>query len=238
MLAVAVLLLARPWTYEVRHMEGWTVKVRSELLGAAKEETEGKLKLVRSQLQTVAKLVPATALKELRRVTVYVSPEYPGTPPRAEYHPDAGWLREHGRDPEMAKGVEVTNMRILKEEIDRMPVFLLHELAHAYHDRVLGFDNPRVIAAYTKAKDSRAYDDVERWNGSGRPVTHERAYAMTNAQEYFAEGTEAFFARNDFYPFNRSDLHRVDPGLESLLDEVWTRSTGQKPSSTTKTIRL
>ena len=31
--------------------------------------------------------------------------------------------------------------------------------------------------------------------------TEEKAYALNNPQEYFAEATEAFFGTNDFYPF-------------------------------------
>lgn len=223
MLAAVFLAVTAPWTYETRQVNGWTVKIRTELLGERRTDTDDKMKLVASQLAIVAKVVPAPALKELRRVTIYLSPEYPGIQPRGEYHPGADWLRENGRDPEMVKGVEISNLSILKQEIDRMPVFLLHELAHAYHDRVLGFDNPRVQEAYEKAKASGKYDKVERWLGTGKPIRHERAYAMTNAQEYFAEGTEAYFARNDFYPFERKDLVKVDPGLAKLLGQLWTK---------------
>lgn len=217
----ALVLFASSWTYETRHDHGWTVKVRTELLGDKRKETDDTLKFVSDQLALVAKLVPGPALKELRKVTIYISPEYAGIPPRAEYHPGADWLRENGRDPAMVKGVEVTNLSVLKPEIDRMPVLFLHELAHAYHDRVLGFDNPQIQAAYEKAKASGVYDNVKRWHGTGKPITTERAYAMTNAQEYFAEGTEAFFNRNDFYPFEKKDLVAVDPGLAKLLAEVW-----------------
>ena len=75
----------------------------------------------------------------------------PGVPPRAEYHPGAGWLRANGRDAAMVKGVEFTNIRTFEAEARRMPNFALHELAHAYHDRVLGFENPEIEAAYQRA---------------------------------------------------------------------------------------
>lgn len=217
----ALALLAVSWSYDVRHIEGWTVKVRQELLMADRVDTQEKIKLIADQLHTVAKLVPSKALKKLRQVTIYVSPEYKGVPPTAEYHPEANWLKENGRDPAMAKCVEVTNLRILKQEIDRMPVLFLHELAHAYHDQVFGFDNPEIVAAYEKAKASGKYDKVERWHGTGKPNTFERHYAMTNPMEYFAEGTEAYFARNDFYPFTRQDLQAVDPELCRLLKQFW-----------------
>ena len=102
-----------------------------------------------------------------------------------------------------------------------MPNFALHELAHSYHDRVLGFEKPDILAAYSRAKESKSYDKVERWHGNGKPNTFERAYAMTNEREYFAECTEAFFARNDFFPFTRDELEKHDPGIFEILKRVW-----------------
>ena len=44
---------------------------------------------------------------------------------------------------------------------------------------------------------------------------------MTNHMEYFAESSESFFARNDFFPFNRAELHQHDPQMEQLLERLW-----------------
>jgi hypothetical protein len=154
-------------------------------------------------------------------VPLWFSREYPKTRPAAEYHPSAGWLKSNGRDPSMAKGVEFTNIRIFEQETTRMPNFALHELAHAYHDRVLGFENPKIEAAFREARDKGGYDRVERVNGRGKANTREKAYAMTNAKEYFAETTEAFFSRNDFFPFNKAELERHDPRMAALLGEAW-----------------
>ena len=91
-----------------------------------------------------------------------------------------------------------------------------HELAHAYHDQVLGFEHPAIIAAYDKAKAAGNYEEVLAH--TGRRVRH---YGLTNHKEYFAEGTEAFFYRNDFYPFVRAELGVHDPTLLKLLTEIW-----------------
>ncbi|NNM31053.1 MAG: metallopeptidase, partial [Akkermansiaceae bacterium] len=40
-------------------------------------------------------------------------------------------------------------------------------------------------------------------------------------KEYFAEGTEAWFYRNDFYPFVRAELKEHDPLLYKELREIW-----------------
>ena len=104
-----------------------------------------------------------------------------------------------------------------------MPNFALHELAHAYHSRVIesGFNNAEIKAAYDKAKAGGSYDKVERWHGNGKPNTHERAYAMTNPMEYFAENTEAYFSRNDFFPFTREELKQTDPEMFAVLEKLW-----------------
>src|SRR6185295_15022424 len=183
--------------YQTRLVEGWTVQIRDELLGEEKAVTEKALELLALQLKEIVRVVPAPAVAKLREVTLWFSPPYPGVRPTAEYHPGRDWLVSKGRNPDMAKSVEFTDVRDFEKETRRMPNFTLHELAHGYHDRVLGFNNPGIKAAYDRAKASGTYDAVERWFGNGKPNTTERAYAMTSPQEYFAESTEAFFVRND-----------------------------------------
>lgn len=204
---------------EKRIIEGWTVNVRVELLQQNKEQTQKALELMAKQFKTIKRAVPKDAVKWLQTIPVWISPEYPGIVPRAEYHPGAQWLRENGRDPIMAKGIEVTNVRIFEAECKRMPIFLLHELAHAYHDQVLGFSDKRVITAFEHAMASHRYDHVERWDGK-----YLKAYAMSDPMEYFAEGTESYFGKNDFYPFNRKQLEEADPELDKLMGEVWAQA--------------
>ena len=95
-------------------------------------------------------------------------------------------------------------------------MMVLHELAHAYHDQVLSFNNPDVKAAYERAREGGTYEAVRRSNGRT-----ERAYAMSTRMEYFAETSEAFFGINDFYPFNRSELQEHDPEMDTLLARLW-----------------
>lgn len=202
-------LTATAASHQTNSLEGWRVLVSERLLAEDKAATEKALALLHLQLQEIVRVVPAPAVAKLREVTLWFSPEYPDVQPRAEYHPGAGWLRDNGRDPVMTKGVEFTDVRDFEKEMKRMPNFTLHELAHAYHDRVLpgGFGNQEIKAAYERAKASKSYDKVERWFGNGRPNKSEKAYAMTSPMEYFAETTEAFFSRNDFFPFTRDEVN-------------------------------
>ncbi len=209
--------------YETRALRGWTLHINRELLAADARHAAKVLELLDRQLEVITKVVPKAAVTKLRRVPLYFNPEYPGVRPTAEYHAGAGWLRAHGRDPAMARSVEFTNVRIYEAEVNRMPAFVLHELAHAYHDRDLpkGFGNPEIAAAFARAKESGKYGKVERHLGNGRPNTFEKAYAMTNPMEYFAETTEAYFSRNDFFPFTREELKKHDPDMFELLGKLW-----------------
>ena len=210
-----------PEGYQSRSILGWTVHVQDRLWRTQKASTDLALSLLERQLAEIVQIVPPPAVERLRSAHLWFSASYPGVPPRAEYHPGADWLREQGRNPAMVHGVEFTDISDFAPEMNRMPNFVLHELAHAYHDQVLGFESPAIQAAYDHAKASGKYRHVERWNGNGRPNTTEEAYAMTNAQEYFAESTEAYFSRNDFFPFTRDELHRHDPEMYELLQRVW-----------------
>ena len=205
---------------KIRNIAGWTVHISAALMATNAQATDGALELLTKQLEEIRNVVPKAAVLELQKVPLWISPEYPGVKPRAEYHPGAGWLREHGRDPAMAKGVEFTNVRIFEAETRRMPNFALHELAHAYQDRVLSNANAELKAAYQHAKAGGKYERVQRRDSQGKE-TIERAYAMVNVQEYFAESTEAFFSTNDFFPFTRADLGKHDPDMAALLAKIW-----------------
>ena len=211
-----------PPVYVTSDLRGWTLHVRKELTAGDKAAvTERAVRLVGAQLDDVVRLVPAPAVAGLRRIPLYFSPQYAGTPMRAEYHPGKQWLSANGRDPAMAKAVEFTNLDILDKEVRRMPMLTLHELAHGYHDLVLGYGHAGVLAAYAAADKAGTYASVKRRDWQGRVTAGVRAYALTNHKEYFAETTEAFFGKNDFFPFEREELERADPTGFAMLREVW-----------------
>lgn len=209
--------------HQTRVIARWTLHISAKIDQAALNKA---LPLLQAQLEEIIRVVPAKAVAELQKVPLWINPEYPKVRPRAEYHPGADWLRENGRDPVMAKAVEFTNVRIFEAETRRMPNFALHELAHAYHHRSLrmSYSNLEIKNAYEKAKASGKYERVERKDSEGRSHT-DRAYAMTTPQEYFAECTEAYFSRNDFFPFTRDEFKQHDPEMFTLLEKLW----GVKP---------
>ncbi|HZT82050.1 MAG TPA: hypothetical protein VFA26_17620 [Gemmataceae bacterium] len=201
--------------YETRTVEGWTVHVNKALLNEQRELGAKALRLLEVKLYDISRVVPAKALAELRKVPIWLGVE-DGSAPCAEYHPSKDWLTQHGYNPDKAKAVEIGSAARFVEWSKEQPWMVLHELAHAYHDRVLGFDHAGVKAAYEAAKGAKLYESVLHVRGR-----KERAYAIRNHHEYFAEGTEAYFGTNDFYPFVRGELKQHDPRLYKVLEEVW-----------------
>lgn len=207
--------------YETRKIEGWTIQVNKALLND-EPLSSNVLQLLDHQLYQITRVVPAPALARLREVTIWAElndPKFPGMC----YHPSPEWLREHDFNPEKAQGVEISNAHNFLTWTKEQPWMVLHELAHSYHHRVLGYDNPEIKVAYKHAVESKSYESVRHING--KMVRH---YALNNDQEYFAECSEAFFGVNDFFPFVRAELQQHDPEMFALLQKVW----GTKPSST------
>lgn len=224
---------ARVQGYRNRSLVGWPMRISRELRDSKPEKTALALKLIKQQLQHLTYILPAESLAIIQDVPIWLSPPYKGIRPTAEYHPGGQWLEQQGRRPELVECVELTNIEIFEREYKRMPMLMLHELAHAYHHQFLGFGHPEINQAYEQAKASGIYESILRGNGK-----MERAYGLNNAREYFAETTEAFFGTNDFYPFVRAELHQHDPRMEATLAKVWNPSnppsrTASKPKPAT-----
>ncbi|MHC4403048.1 MAG: GDSL-type esterase/lipase family protein [Planctomycetota bacterium] len=204
----------------VKSIEGWTVHVDPKLLeGEDCQEGARALQMLANHLQRIALLVPEDRLEKMRELEIWIEHRHP-TLGAMQYHPNPGWLRSRGHDLRLAKKVHITQAKSLlsRHQLIKHPAVVLHELAHAYHDQHLSFDDPRIIEAYEKAKEAGTYEKVLLY--TGKKVRH---YAMSDHKEYFAEGTEAYFYRNDFYPFVRAELKEHDPTLHDLLVEIWGR---------------
>lgn len=219
----------KTWTYQKITIHGWTVYWENNL---AKDETltnDLNAELEKS-FATIEKAVPTEPLAFLKTIPVWISdePDYrmrPNERGQIPFHRSAEWLRIRGYNPHMAPGVHVINPRAVLYEhkmFEWGPMTILHELAHAYHNLVLKLDDKRVKKAYRKARNKGLYRRVpERSN----PNVKAEAYANTNEEEYFAELTEAYFGRNDWYPQDRAELKKHDPVGFSMIEETWKVAT-------------
>ena len=207
-----------PASHITRQIEGWTVRIDDRLLmGESAAVGESAVKLLSARLFLITLVVPAKQLERLREVPIQLDMTH-GALRSMQYHPDTGWLKQHGYSEDLARCVHIPDAQdfLSPFENHRQPWVVLHELAHAYHDRVLGFDEPRIRAAYEKFRDSGKYKSVLTSPGPMR-----EHYALTNEKEFFAEMTESYFGTNDFYPFVAGELKQAEPELFALMREIW-----------------
>jgi len=201
--------------YTVQQIEGFTVYVHQSLLNEEGDLGTQVLKLLGAKLYDVTRTVPPAALAELRQVPIWMELAHEPVPGGC-YHPSPEWLVEHDFNPEKARSIEFGNARnFLGWSLDQ-PSMVMHELAHAYHHRVIGYDNAEIKAAYDHAVQGGTYESVLYCHGE-----MQRAYALNSDQEYFAELSEAFFGVNDFYPFVRAEVQEHDPTGYAMLQRIW-----------------
>lgn len=203
----------------IQEIEGWTVYVDPQLLPGGEQETLGAraISMLQNHLERITILLPDAPLKQIQTCEIWLEYNHPKLR-NMQYHPDEDWLIDNGHDPRLSKKVHITQAEDLlsRHHMRKHPAVILHELAHAYHDQILGFDEPRILAAYQQAMDAGIYQKSLLYTGDC--VKH---YACTNHKEYFAESTEAYFYKNDFYPFVAAELQQHDPCVYDLMLDIW-----------------
>lgn len=204
----------KPFTQRV---EGWVVEFGIEL----KEETNAQVfnqsvKALANHLQRITYLMPKSKLEELQKFSIRVDLEHQLD--SMQYHRNPQWLVEYGFDSSLQKRVHIPRAHLLFDRRMwlKQPYAILHELAHAYHDQVLGFENEAIIEAFNRAERKRLYHEVLDFEG--RKTSH---YGLSNPMEFFAEMTEAYVGMNDFYPFVRAELKTYDPQTFALMRKIW-----------------
>jgi hypothetical protein len=221
-----------PSSHTLRTIEGWNVRVDGRLLhGDDAALGDRALKLLTARLVAITLVVPPPALEKLRVVPIQLDRDY-GDLRAMQYHPSAGWLKANGYSEALAKCVHipVADEFLSPFENHRMPWVVLHELAHAFHDQTLGFDEPRIHAAWQKFRDSGKYQSV--LTSPGKMREH---YGLRDAKEFFAEMTECYFGSNDFFPFVAGELKQAEPEIFQLMQEIWgSLPTNARPSQSAK----
>lgn len=208
----------KPTSHSNRQLEGWTIRVDDRLLEAPHAALGAKaLRFLEAKLSDINAVVPEDKLEKLKAVTIVLDLSH-GKLGSMQYHPSAEWLEANGYSKDLAGCVHIPTAAELptRRNVNEQPWVILHELAHAYHDQVLGFDEPRIREAHEKFQQSRRGERALLYDGSR--VKH---YGLTTPMEFFAEMTEAYFGVNDFYPFNRAELQEAEPETFKLLSDIW-----------------
>jgi hypothetical protein len=203
--------------HEIRKIDGWNVHVDTSLLkGEHKPTGDLVLKIAAQRLHRITMRIPAGPLAKMQEVPIYLDRNHPLG--GAHFHPGAKWLVDHGYDPAMAKAIHLTTAGRLVRAAGKPGggAVFLHELTHAYHNRVLGFNHKLILEGFKKFRASEKFDMVTHSSGRLRPH-----YGLMDQMEYFAEMTETFFAVNDFYPFVRTELMEVHPETYTIIAKIW-----------------
>jgi hypothetical protein len=141
-------------------------------------------------------------------------PEHSGLTPKTYWDRRARGLGATQEAPAVSCGQE--NLLCQPDDPYRTENLLIHEFAHTIHEMGLSRLDPTF--------DSRLNTAYERAKGQGLwPET----YAITNRQEYWAEGVQCWFENNRqndscHGPINtRVELEPYDPPLAALCEEVF-----------------
>ncbi len=224
--------------YEQFNVRGFPVLIDKDLLDApdglrltGAHQAKPLLKQLDTTLLKISQLVSPTQFAELKKTKIWVSVERHrrvaasaneatahGTQAIAVYRgSSAQELKSHSHNPDKAKGIEIFNAELFRQApADLQLTIVLHELAHAYHDKILGPSNPAIRDAYRKAMVRGHYNVAD-----DRSPIAGRAYAATNDHEYFAELTVAYLTKNDGFPQDRYVLAKVDPIGYALMQQIW-----------------
>lgn len=203
-------------SYKAEMVAGFTVKALPDCFAGAPagDVADFRAKLT-AQIDQIIRVLPAEKVARLKRVPVYVhSGQY--KPWGCAHHPSREWLVSHGYPGEMANSIEIGDWREFRTLVLTQPACLLHEYAHAWEFNVPAMTQ-LIKPAFEHALKSGLYQSVAY---IGQPSPRP-AYALENEKEYFAELTEAYFGRNDFFPFTRDELRTYDPTGYAMIERVW-----------------
>ena len=199
--------------YVVKDIEGWKVYVHRELLAGGKhcETGVGALRQLTYGLAKTRQMVAAEPLKKLQKVNIWLEVDSTngkhGRTSGYQYHPAADWLKKMDFHPKKVKCVEFGNAASLAKRSDFKTVQVtMHELAHAYHDQVLSFDNPDVLAAHKRAGEEGKYPPRD-W------------VVRANHKEFFAGLTTRYFESEE----QRKALVERDAVFEKKLTQYWDK---------------
>lgn len=210
-------------------IEGFTLLISDDVaMGDASAYQLKPMAVLEKELKVVTKIMTAKQVDTLRKLIIWVewdesmevSNGRDGSAVAVYYGGHQASLLQQGKHPLKAKTVTILKMKSLTLEHqpnrDSGRCVLLHELAHAVHDQLLGRDHAGIKAAFAQAMERKLYDKSQ--------------YVSTNEAEFFAELTSAYFDQLHHYPQTRDELKKHDPTSHKLLEGIW--GTAKKPETT------
>lgn len=197
--------------YTIKKMEGWNVYVNRALLRGGKHAEMGAkaIERLRGDMVLVKHWVADKPLTKLLKVAIWLEVDTTNGPhgrtPVFHYHGYIQWLKRMDFHPSKHKCVEYSQAAALvRFRGANSAKVLLHELSHAYHDQVLSFNDPDILAAHKRARTGGKYPKND-------------FILRLDHKEFFAHATTRYFGTKR----EREVLIERDPILLKKLLKVW-----------------
>lgn len=211
--------------YKTMKIDGFTLLVHDKVLDPRNSEMFKikPLEVLEMELKMISGVLSPKPLALLRNILIWVEWDQKlamgngrqGNALAVYYGGTQRQLLEEGTHPLKANSVVVLQMKSLTKEhqpdFDTKRCVLLHEMAHAVHYQLIGYENPTIKQAYKLAMERNLYDRT--------------SYAATNEHEYFAEISCAYLNRIDYFPHTREDLKKHDKAGFTLMENLWGKAT-------------
>lgn len=207
------------YKYMVEKLLGWEVLVEDTVWLERPKLTRESLIMVHGSLSNVIAAMPRSAVELLQTIPIYIT-DTRSSGRAAHVHMSAEWLREHGEDEMKVHAVDICDPTLLSRYLIDQPWMILHELSHAYHAKFFSAEDlSELESLHRRALQAGKYGKLPYLS------TIRDHYGATNPHEYFAESSEAYWGKNDFYPFNRDDLKDYDPEMYYFVAKVWRKES-------------
>jgi hypothetical protein len=182
-------------------IQGWTIKINTDLVHDHKEIAAGIVSVLEGQLKNAVLLLPSSSLEQLRKAPIWV--EFKSVNPGLiQYHRSAGWLKEHDQDPAKENCIELSAPEYIS---DGTVETMLHELALVYYYRVLGSQNTDILAAFGSMMSNKLYKNHP---------------AMQNdAGEYFSSLSSQYFMPRSANI--RAEMKKYDALGVAMIEKYW-----------------
>ncbi len=206
--------------YRTLQIAGFVVLAAPQVVEPPEDFERSPLQVLEGELKTIGRIVHAQALAELRKLTIWAEWDEvqalgngrSGKALAVYYGGSQRGMLAAGMNPLKANNITILSTRDLTREHqpgnDSKRCVLLHEMVHAVHHKILGFDNPKVVAAYQQALE--------------RGKLERGSYAATNPAEFLAEMSCAYLDRLQYFPRDREELRKHDPATYQLMATIWS----------------
>lgn len=208
--------------YKQVRLDKWTVFVEKQLLSESPALARQAQARMKAMLAKALKALPKPSRANLQKLPIYLM-----------YGPRArGGGRDNGLEyfqknaPEYDKGLDLRWKSCVviycADNYVRISDFsalkaLVHELSHAYHLEQWPEKQPDILRAWDHAVENGLYRNV--LDDKGQRI--DKAYALVNQLEYFAELSSMYFVGCQYQPFNRRELKTYDPVGYAMIEKMW-----------------